>query len=65
VRILDTLRARDPRAAARSAVLILAVCTGVLTGLNTFHDLPPWTFAWVASWLGVLVLAPWRPAPAC
>jgi diguanylate cyclase (GGDEF)-like protein len=57
VRILDTLRARDPRAAARSAVLILAVCTGVLTGLNTFQNMPPWTFAWVASWLGVLVLA--------
>jgi diguanylate cyclase (GGDEF)-like protein len=56
VRILDTLRAREPRAAARSAVLILAVCTGVLAGLSVFQHLPT-TFASVASWLGVALLA--------
>jgi diguanylate cyclase (GGDEF)-like protein len=57
VRILPALRARDPHAAARSAVLILAVCTGALAGLNIIQGLPMGSFEWVVSWLGVVVLA--------
>jgi diguanylate cyclase (GGDEF)-like protein len=57
VRILPTLRARDAQAAARSAVLILAVCTGALAGLNTFQELAPGTLAFAAGWSGVAILA--------
>jgi diguanylate cyclase (GGDEF)-like protein len=56
VRIHDSLRAREPRAAARSAVLVLSVCTGVITGLTAFQDLPS-TFAVVASWATVALVA--------
>jgi diguanylate cyclase (GGDEF)-like protein len=38
-------------------VLILAVCTGVLAGLNTFEGLTPGTVAFAAAWSGVAVLA--------
>jgi diguanylate cyclase (GGDEF)-like protein len=57
VSILPALRARDPQAAARSAVLILAVCTGVLAGLNSFERLTPGTGAFMAGWSAVAVLA--------
>ena len=56
VRILESLRARDARAAARSAVLVLCVCTGVMTGLTGFQNLPS-LFAVLASWAGIAVLA--------
>jgi diguanylate cyclase (GGDEF)-like protein len=56
VRILDTLRAREPRAAARSAVLVLSVCTGVITGLTGFQHLPS-TLAVVVSWAAIVVVA--------
>jgi diguanylate cyclase (GGDEF)-like protein len=50
----SALRARDPRTAARSAVLILAVCGTALAGLTLAQDAP--TDVVVASWLGVLAL---------
>lgn len=56
MRILESLRARDAGAAARSAVLVLSVCTGVMTGLTGFQHLPS-VWAVVASWAGVAVLA--------
>jgi diguanylate cyclase (GGDEF)-like protein len=48
------LRARDPRTAARSAVLILAVCATALAGLTLVQQAPAEVV--VASWLGVLGL---------
>src|SRR3954454_1387925 len=48
------LRARDPRSAARSAVLILAVCATALAGLTLVQDATADVV--VASWLGVLGL---------
>jgi diguanylate cyclase (GGDEF)-like protein len=50
----SALRAREPRTAARSAVLILVVCAVALAGL-TAVEAPPAVVA-VASWAGVLVL---------
>ncbi|MGY1810712.1 GGDEF domain-containing protein [Blastococcus sp. SYSU D00669] len=54
MRMPSALRARDPRAAARSAVLILAVCATALAGLTLVEgaDRP----AQVVSWAGVLAL---------
>jgi diguanylate cyclase (GGDEF)-like protein len=50
----SALRARDPRSAARSAVLILAVCGTALAGLTLAQDAS--TEVVVTSWLGVLAL---------
>jgi diguanylate cyclase (GGDEF)-like protein len=57
VRILSELRARDPHAAARSAVTILAVCSGVVAGLNTFQKASISPPAYTAGWLVALLLA--------
>jgi diguanylate cyclase (GGDEF)-like protein len=50
----SALRAREPRTAARSAVLILVVCAASLAAL-TAAETPPTAVA-VGSWVGVLVL---------
>ena len=50
----DALRARDPHSAARSAVLILAVCGTALAGLTLTQHASVGVD--VASWLGVLTL---------
>jgi diguanylate cyclase (GGDEF)-like protein len=50
----SALRAREPRTAARSAVLILVVCAAALAAL-TAAQAPPVAVA-VGSWAGVLVL---------
>jgi diguanylate cyclase (GGDEF)-like protein len=50
----SALRARDPRSAARSAVLILAVCGTALAGLTLAQHATAEVV--VTSWLGVLVL---------
>src|SRR3954470_17700235 len=50
----DALRARDPRSAARSAVLILAVCGTALAGLTLTQNGSVGVD--VASWLGVVGL---------
>jgi len=50
----NALRARDPRTAARSAVLILAVCAAALAGLTVAAG--PTAGAFVTSWLGVAAL---------
>src|SRR4051795_3914774 len=50
----NALRARDPRTAARSAVLILAVCAAALAGLTVAAG--PTARAFVTSWLGVAAL---------
>jgi diguanylate cyclase (GGDEF)-like protein len=50
----DALRARDPRSAARSAVLILAVCGTALAGLTVAQDGSLGVD--VTSWLGVALL---------
>ena len=57
MRMLPELRARDPHAAARSAVLILAVCAGVVAGLNTFQQTSISPLATAVGWLVVLLLA--------
>ncbi|MGY1603956.1 GGDEF domain-containing protein [Geodermatophilus sp. SYSU D00815] len=54
MRMPSALRARDPRAAARSAVLILAVCATALAGLTVVEQAPAATQA--VQWAGVLVL---------
>jgi diguanylate cyclase (GGDEF)-like protein len=54
--MLPELRARDPHAAARSAVLILAVCAGVVAGLNTFQGASIRPLAYAVGWLVVLLL---------
>lgn len=61
MRMLPELRARDPHAAARSAVMILAVCAGVVAGLTTFQQatVPP-----VANLVGWLVVAALTAAAA-
>jgi diguanylate cyclase (GGDEF)-like protein len=50
------LRTRDPRAAARSALLILAVCTGVVTAFTVVQHSSAGTTT-VVSWVGVGLLA--------
>lgn len=53
VSIPATLRARDPRAAARSCVLILLVCTGVLSAFNLAGVGGTSLTAQVLTWSGV------------
>src|SRR4051794_41605553 len=62
MRLLPELRARDPHAAARSAVTILAVCAGVVAGLTSFQQNSATPAADVAGWLGVAALAGAAPA---
>jgi diguanylate cyclase (GGDEF)-like protein len=50
------LRTRDPRTAARSALLILAVCTGVVTAFTVVQHSSGGTTT-VVSWVGVGLLA--------
>jgi diguanylate cyclase (GGDEF)-like protein len=58
VRIPTALRARDARSAARSAVLILAVCAVVLTALTVFATPPDaGALTYAASWSGVGLVA--------
>jgi diguanylate cyclase (GGDEF)-like protein len=54
--MLPELRARDPHAAARSAVMILAVCAGVVAGLTSFQQNAVTPAANLAGWLVVLAL---------
>jgi diguanylate cyclase (GGDEF)-like protein len=54
--MLSELRARDPQAAARSAVLTLALFAGVVTGLTKYQQASTGTAAYVAGWVTVLVL---------
>jgi diguanylate cyclase (GGDEF)-like protein len=56
MRMLPEMRARDPHAAARSAVMILAVCAGVVAGLTTFEQNTVTPTASAVGWLVVLVL---------
>jgi diguanylate cyclase (GGDEF)-like protein len=56
MRMLPELRARDPHAAARSAVMILAVCAGVVAGLTTFQEDSVTPVANLVGWLVVLGL---------
>jgi diguanylate cyclase (GGDEF)-like protein len=51
------LRARDPRAAARSARLVLAVCTVAFAGLTMFQQAEFTPLAVVVSWVTVVALS--------
>jgi diguanylate cyclase (GGDEF)-like protein len=55
--MLTELRARDPQAAARSAVLTLALFAGVVTGLTEYQQASASSAAYAAGWVTVLVLA--------
>jgi diguanylate cyclase (GGDEF)-like protein len=55
--MLMELRARDPQAAARSAVMTLALFAGVVTGLTKYQQAQVSSAANVACWVTVLVLA--------
>jgi diguanylate cyclase (GGDEF)-like protein len=55
--MLPELRARDPEAAARSAVLTLALFAGVVTGLTKYQQASVSSTAYLAGWATVLVLA--------
>ena len=57
MRMLPELRARDPRAAARSAVLTLALFAGVVAGLTKYQQASVSSAAYVAGWVLVVVLA--------
>nr|WP_239521651.1 GGDEF domain-containing protein [Geodermatophilus sabuli] len=50
------MRARDPRAAARSAALILVVCAAVLVALPLLQESEGGTAAAVVHWSGILAL---------
>jgi diguanylate cyclase (GGDEF)-like protein len=52
----SALRARDPRAAAHSAALILGVVAAVVAVFTVVEDLPAGSAGQVASWLGVALL---------
>jgi len=54
--MLSELRARDPQAAARSAVLTLALFAGVVTGLTKYQQASASSAAYVAGWTTVVVL---------
>jgi diguanylate cyclase (GGDEF)-like protein len=56
MRMLSELRARDPQAAARSAVLTLALFAGVVTGLTEYQQATVSSAAYVAGWLTVVAL---------
>jgi diguanylate cyclase (GGDEF)-like protein len=55
--MLTELRARDPQAAARSAVMTLAIFAGVVSGLTKYQQPSVSPNASVAGWATVLVLA--------
>jgi diguanylate cyclase (GGDEF)-like protein len=55
--MLSELRARDPQAAARSAVLTLALFAGVVIGLTKYQQPSVSPAASVAGWATVLLLA--------
>jgi len=55
--IVQGLRTRDPHAAARSAVVTLAVFAGVVTGLTKYQQANVSTTASLAGWVTVAVLA--------
>jgi diguanylate cyclase (GGDEF)-like protein len=57
MRFLPEFRARDPHAAARSAVLTLALFAGLVTGLTEYQQATVSPTAYVAGWLTVVVLA--------
>src|SRR5690349_15413008 len=59
--MLPGLRARDPQAAARSAVLTLALFAGVVTGLTEYQQASVSPSAYVAGWVTVALLT----AAAC
>lgn len=63
MRIPDTLRAREPHAAARSAAMILAVCAGVVAGLTSFQHGSVGPLADAAGWVVVALVA--AGAAAC
>ncbi|MFW3171260.1 GGDEF domain-containing protein [Geodermatophilus sp. CPCC 206100] len=63
MRTSSALRARDPRAAAHSAALILGVVAAVVAVFTAVEDLPAGSAGHVASWVGVAVLA--GAAAAC
>jgi diguanylate cyclase (GGDEF)-like protein len=54
--MLPELRARDPHAAARSAVLTLALFAGLVTGLTKYQQTSVSSSAYIAGWVTVLVL---------
>src|SRR4051812_30986720 len=54
--MLPELRARNPHAAARSAVLTLALFAGVVAGLATYQQARVSSTATVSSWVTVAVL---------
>jgi diguanylate cyclase (GGDEF)-like protein len=56
MRFLPELRARDPHAAARSAVLTLALFAGLVTGLTEYQQATVSSTAYVAGWVTVLGL---------
>jgi diguanylate cyclase (GGDEF)-like protein len=55
--MLSELRARDPQAAARSAVMTLAIFAGVVSGLTKYQQPSVSPGASLAGWMTVLVLA--------
>jgi diguanylate cyclase (GGDEF)-like protein len=55
--MLPGLRARDPEAAAHSAVLTLALFAGVVTGLTKYQQASVSSTAYLAGWVTALVLA--------
>jgi diguanylate cyclase (GGDEF)-like protein len=57
VRILAALRAREPRTAARSAALILAVCAVVVAGLTIVQERDAGLLVTVVSWVVIAVVA--------
>ncbi len=57
MRTLSELRARDPYAAARSAVLTLALFAGVVAGLTKYQQATVSSTAYLAGWVTVVVLA--------
>jgi diguanylate cyclase (GGDEF)-like protein len=54
--MVSELRARDPQAAARSAVLTLALFAGVVTGLTRYQQPSASSSVHAAGWVTVLVL---------
>ena len=57
MRLLSELRARDPHAAARSAILTLALFAGVVAGLTKYQQATVSPTADLAGWVTVVVLA--------
>jgi diguanylate cyclase (GGDEF)-like protein len=57
VRIPAALRAREPRTAARSAALILAVCAVVVAGLTVVQESAAGLLVTLASWTVIVLVA--------